>query len=87
MPRIEVKLIATSAMNDNNDIKAAILAKVNNDMRERDKSVQAIWYAMEGKLLTEQDRLYRMGINVEVEDLMKDLLALIKESIESKTDK
>lgn len=70
-----------------NDIKATILAKVNNDMRERDKSVQAIWYAMEGKLLTEQDRLYRMGINVEVEDLMKDLLALIKESIESKTDK
>lgn len=70
-----------------NDIKAAILAKVNHDMRERDKSVQAIWYAMEGKLLTEQDRLYRMGINVEVEDLMKDLLALIKESIESKTDK
>ena len=74
-------------MNDNNDIKAAILAKVNHDMRERDKSVQAIWYAMEGKLLTEQDRLYSMGINVEVEDLMKDLLALIKESIESKTDK
>ena len=74
-------------MKDNNDIKAAILAKVNHNMRERDKSVQAIWYAMEGKLLTEQDRLYRMGINVEVEDLMKDLLALIKESIESKTDK
>jgi hypothetical protein len=72
---------------ESNDIKAAILAKVNNDMRERDKSVQAIWYAMEGKLLTEQDRLYSMGINVEVEDLMKDLLALIKESIESKTDK
>ncbi len=74
-------------MNNNNGIKAAILAKVNHDMRERDKSVQAIWYAMEGKLLTEQDRLYRMGINVEVEDLMKDLIALIKESIESKTDK
>ena len=70
-----------------NNIKAAILAKVNNDMRERDKSVQAIWYAMEGKLLTEQDRLYRMGINVEVEDLMKDVVTLIKESIEAQTDK
>ena len=44
-------------MNDNNDIKAAILAKVNNDMRERDRSVQSIWYALEGRLLTEQDRL------------------------------
>lgn len=74
-------------MTDNNDIKAAILAKVNHDMRERDKSVQAIWYAMEGKLLTEQDRLYRMGINVEVEDLMKDLADLIRESIEAQTDK
>ena len=47
-------------MTDNNDIKAAILAKVNHDMRERDKSVQAIWYAMEGKLLTEQDAMFTL---------------------------
>lgn len=73
-------------MNDNNGIKAAILAKVNHDMRERDKSVQAIWYAMEGKMLSEQDRLYRMGINVEAKELMRDLIALMQESIESKTD-
>ena len=33
-------------------IKAAILAKVNHDMRERDRSVQSIWYAMEGKMLS-----------------------------------
>ena len=81
MQSTQDELIATNAMNDNNDIKAAILAKVNHDMRERDKSVQAIWYAMEGKLLTEQDRLYRMGINVEVEDLMKDVKQLIEEKI------
>ena len=74
-------------MNDNNDIKAAILAKVNYNMRERDKAVRSIWYAMEGKMLSEQDRLYRMGINVEVEDLMKDVVTLIKESIEAQTDK
>lgn len=64
-----------------NDIKAAILAKVNHNMRERDRSVQSIWYAMEGRLLTEQDRLYRMGINVEVEDLLKDIRRLIEEKI------
>lgn len=87
MQRTQDELIATNAMNDNNDIKAAILAKVNHDMRERDKAVRSIWYAMEGKLLTEQDRLYRMGINVEVEDLMKDVVTLIKESIEAQTDK
>lgn len=69
-------------MNNNNDIKAAILAKVNQNLRERDKSVQAIWYAMEGKLLTEQDRLYRMGIKVEVEDLLKDIRRLLDETIE-----
>ncbi len=73
-------------MNDNNDIKAAILAKVNHDMRERDKAVRSIWYAMEGKMLSEQDRLYRMGINVEAKELMRDLIALMKESIESETD-
>lgn len=73
-------------MNDNNDIKAAILAKVNHDMRERDKAVQSIWYAMEGKMLSEQDRLYRMGINVEAKELMRELMALMQESIESKTD-
>ena len=73
-------------MNDNNDIKAAILAKVNHDMRERDRSVQSIWYAMEGKMLSEQDRLYRMGINVEAKELMRELMALMQESIESKTD-
>lgn len=79
MPRIQDELIATNAMNDNNDIKAAILAKVNHDMRERDRSVQSIWYAMEGRLLTEQDRLYKLGINVEVEDLLRDVRRLIKE--------
>lgn len=73
-------------MNDNNDIKATILAKVNHDMRERDRSVQSIWYAMEGKMLSEQDRLYRMGINVEAKELMRELMALMQESIESKTD-
>ncbi|MBQ6649307.1 MAG: hypothetical protein IJM66_10745 [Muribaculaceae bacterium] len=73
-------------MNDNNDIKASILAKVNHDMRERDKAVRSIWYAMEGKMLYEQDRLYRMGINVESKDLMRDLMTLMQESIESKTD-
>lgn len=73
-------------MNDNNDIKAAILAKVNHDMRERDKAVRSIWYAMEGKMLSEQDRLYRMGINVDAKELMRDLIALMQESIESKTD-
>lgn len=73
-------------MNDNNDIKASILAKVNHDMRERDKAVRSIWYAMEGKMLSEQDRLYRMGINVESKDLMRDLMTLMQESIESKTD-
>lgn len=73
-------------MNDNNDIKAAILAKVNHDMRERDKAVRSIWYAMEGKMLSEQDRLYRMGINVEAKELMRDLIALMQESIESETD-
>ena len=73
-------------MNDNNDIKAAILAKVNHDMRERDKAVRSIWYAMESKMLSEQDRLYRMGINVEAKELMRDLIALMQESIESKTD-
>ncbi len=73
-------------MNDNNDIKAAILAKVNHDMRERDKAVRSIWYAMEGKMLSEQDRLYRMGINVEAKELMRELIALMKESIESETD-
>lgn len=73
-------------MNDNNDIKAAILAKVNHDMRERDKAVRSIWYAMEGKMLSEQDRLYRMGINVEAKELMRELMALMKESIESETD-
>lgn len=62
-----------------NDIKAAILAKVNHDMRERDRSVQSIWYALEGRLLTEQDRLYRMGIKVEAEDLLKDVKRLIEE--------
>lgn len=67
-------------------IKAAILAKVNHDMRERDRSVQSIWYAMEGKMLSEQDRLYRMGINVEAKELMRELMALMQESIESKTD-
>lgn len=66
-------------MTDNNDIKVAILAKVNHDMRERDRSVQSIWYAMEGRLLTEQDRLYRLGIKVEVEDLMRDIKRLIEE--------
>ncbi|MBR5638183.1 MAG: hypothetical protein IKW83_00325 [Muribaculaceae bacterium] len=66
-----------------NDIKKAILAKVNHDMRERDKSVQAIWYAMEGKLLTEQDRLYHMGIKVEVEELLKDVSGLINETLSS----
>lgn len=81
MPRIQDELIATNAMNDNNDIKAAILAKVNHDMRERDKSVQSIWYAMEGRLLTEQDRLYRLGIKVEVEELLKDVKRLIEEKI------
>ncbi len=73
-------------MNDNNDIKAAILAKVNHDMRERDKAVRSIWYAMEGKMLSEQDRLYRMGINVEAKELMRELMALMHESIESETD-
>ncbi len=73
-------------MNDNNDIKAAILAKVNHDMRERDKAVRSIWYAMEGKMLSEQDRLYRMGINVEAKELMRELMALMQESIESETD-
>lgn len=73
-------------MNDNNDIKAAILAKVNHDMRERDKAVRSIWYAMEGKMLSEQDRLYRMGINVEAKELMRELMALMKESLESETD-
>ena len=48
-------------------------------MRERDRSVQSIWYAMEGRLLTEQDRLYRMGINVEIEDLLRDVRRLIEE--------
>ena len=73
-------------MNDNNDIKAAILAKVNHDMRERDKAVRSIWYAMEGRLLTEQDRLYRLGIKAEAKELMRDLIALMQESIESETD-
>lgn len=68
-------------MNDNNDIKAAILAKVNHDMRERERSVQSIWYAMEGRLLTEQDRLYRLGIKVEAEELLKDVKRLIEEKI------
>ena len=75
------ELIATNAMNDNNDIKAAILAKVNHDMRERDRSVQSIWYAMEGRLLTEQDRLYRLGIKAEAEDLLKDVKRLIEEKM------
>lgn len=66
-------------MRNSNDIKAAILAKVNHDMRERDKSVLSIWYAMEGRLLTEQERLYRLGIKVEVEDLMRDIKRLIEE--------
>jgi len=74
-------------MEGTNDIKAAILAKVNHDMRERDKAVRSIWYAMEGKMLSEQDRLYRMGINVEAKELMRELMALIKESIEAQTDK
>lgn len=86
MQRTQDELIATNAMNDNNDIKAAILAKVNHNMRERDKAVRSIWYAMEGKMLSEQDRLYRMGINVEAKELMRDLIALMQESIESKTD-
>ena len=86
MPRTQDELIATNAMNDNNDIKAAILAKVNHDMRERDKAVRSIWYAMEGKMLSEQDRLYRMGINVEAKELMRELMALMQESIESETD-
>ena len=86
MQRTQDELIATNAMNDNNDIKAAILAKVNHDMRERDKAVRSIWYAMEGKMLSEQDRLYRMGINVEAKELMRDLIALMQESIESETD-
>lgn len=73
-------------MNDNNDIKAAILAKVNHDMRERDKAVRSIWYAMEGKMLSEQDRLYRMGINVEAKELMRELMALMQEYFESETD-
>jgi hypothetical protein len=41
---------------------------------------------MEGKMLSEQDRLYRMGINVEAKELMRELMALMQESIESKTD-
>lgn len=68
-------------MNDNNDIKAAILAKVNHNMRERDRSVRSIWYALEGRLLTEQDRLYHLGIKVEAEDLLKDVKRLIEEKI------
>ena len=75
------ELIATNAMNDNNDIKAAILAKVNHDMRERERSVRSIWYALEGRLLTEQDRLYRMGIKVEAEELLKDVKRLIEEKM------
>lgn len=67
----------------NSDIKAAILAKVTRDLRERDKSVRAIWYAMEGKPLTEQDRLWRMGVNVEVEDLLKEVRYLINETLNS----
>lgn len=64
-----------------NNIKAAILAKVNHNMRERDRSVQSIWYAMEGRLLTEQDRLYRLGIKAEAEELLKDVKRLIEEKI------
>lgn len=64
-----------------NDIKAAILAKVNHDMRERERSVRSIWYALEGRLLTEQDRLYRLGIKVEAEELLKDVKRLIEEKI------
>lgn len=67
---------------NNNDIKAAILAKVNHDMRERDRSVLSIWYAMEGRLLTEQDRLYRLGIKVELEDLMKEIRQMLDEKLE-----
>lgn len=66
---------------NNNDIKAAILAKVNHDMRERDRSVRSIWYALEGRLLTEQDRLYRLGIKAKAEDLLKDVKRLIEEKI------
>lgn len=82
MQRTQDELIATNAMNDNNDIKAAILAKVNHDMRERDKAVRSIWYAMEGRLLTEQDRLYRLGIKVEQEDLMKEIRQMLDEKLE-----
>lgn len=58
---------------DNKPTRESLLAKVMEELRQREKSTEAIYRTTSGAVARELERLWLLGYDVKVLDMLKDL--------------
>lgn len=68
-------------MDEREQHKAVRLASAIMKLREKDRSVENVWLSMCGRALEESDRLYRLGIDMPADEILKEIRNKINEAL------